>query len=403
MEKTFYYKARNLEGEQRAGVMVVEDQRQLQAALREDGFFITQLQEQKPKTKASFLSRGPSLKDLASLSRQLSVMIHAGLSLTSSLRLCAQQTENQALSSGLSQVLSQVEEGQALSTSFGQMPALFPPLFVHMVEAGENGGTLDLMLERLATYYEREYQLEQKIRSAMLYPIVVCLLAVVVLAVLIFFILPQFAGIFADFQVPIPTATQFLLDGAAFLTRFWLPILLVFLGIVLGFFAYIQTAQGKQWWDRVSLKLPLIGQLLNWTYTSRLARTLSTLVRGGTQILLALEITGKVVGNTHFQEAIRRAESRVEQGEDLATPLEEAQLLPALFLQLLKVGEETGALDEMLGQAADFYEEEVENTAQNLTSLLEPAIVIILGVVVGGLLVTTILPLYDLVSGMTGN
>lgn len=403
MEKTFHYRARNLEGELRAGVMVAEDQRHLQAALRQEGFFVTEIQEQKPKTKASLLFRGPSLKDLASLSRQLSVMIHAGLPLTASLRLCGQQTENKALSRGLFQALAQVEEGQALSVSLGQMPKLFPPLFVHMVEAGENGGTLDLMLDKLATYYEREYQLEKKIRGAMLYPTVVCLLAVVVLAVLIFFILPQFAGIFADFQMPIPPTTRILLDGAAFLTRFWLPILLVLLAIVLGFFAYLQTAEGKRWWDRASLKLPFIGQLLNWTFTSRLARTLSTLTRGGTPILLALEITGKVVGNTRFQEVISQVESRVEQGEDLATPLEEAQLLPPLFIQLLEVGEETGALDEMLGQAADFYEEEVENKAKNLTTLLEPAIVIILGVVVGVLLVTTILPLYDLVSGMTGN
>lgn len=400
MEKNFRYQARNLQGQTKAGVMAAEDPRQIASQLREEGFFITKIKEQKPQIKLNLFTPGPSLKDLASFSRQLSVMIHAGLSLTSSLRLCAAQTQNQLLATGLSQVVDRVEEGQALSVSLAEHPKLFPSLFVHMVEAGESGGTLDLVLSRLATYYEREYQLERRIRGAMLYPLLVSLLAVAVLAVLLFFILPQFAGIFADFEVPIPPSTQVLLNVAAFFARYWLLILLLLLGTVLGFFAYLQTQEGKKWWDHVSLQLPVVGELLNWTLTSRFARTLSTLARGGTPILLALEITSKVVGNARFQEVITLSRGRVEQGEELATPLEEAQLLPPLLLQLLRVGEETGTLDEMLERAADFYEEEVESKAKNLTTLLEPGIIIILGVVVAVLLVTTILPLYDLVSGM---
>lgn len=400
MGKTFRYQARSFEGELRQGTLAAENSAQVAAQLREEGFFVTKIQEQKPKPRLTLFAKDPSLQDLASLSRQLSVMINAGLPLTTSLRLCAGQVQNKLLAGGLSAVVAQVEEGQALSGSLAEHPQLFPSLFVHMVEAGESGGTLDLVLSRLATYYEREYQLEGKIRGALLYPLLISLLAVGVLAVMLFFILPQFAGIFADFEVAIPPTTQVLLAVAGFLSRFWLLILLVLLSVVLGLWAYLETPKGRYQWDHLSLKLPLLGELLGWTLTSRFARTLSTLTRGGTPILFALEISGKVVGNARFQEVIARVRSRVEQGEDLATPLEEAELLPPLVIQLMRVGEETGTLDEMLERAADFYEEEVEGKAKNFATLLEPAIIIVLGIAVALLMITTILPMYDLVSGM---
>ncbi len=396
----YRYKARSLAGEEKTGVIAAESPQQVAALLRQDGFFLTKVEEEKPKAPFSLWARKPTLKDLASFSRQLSVMIQAGLPLTTSLSLAAEQAPNKLLARGLEQVLEEVEEGAALSAALASHPRLFPPLFVHLVEAAENGGTMDWVLSRLATYYEREYQLEKQLRSALMYPAIVSFLAVVVLAVVLFFILPQFGEIFASFGVDAPPMTEYILQLAAFLRSWWLVFALVALGFVLGFWGYLGTARGKTWWDNFSLRLPVVGEIINWTLSARFARTLAILARGGTPILLTLDITGKVVGNARFQEEIANCSSRVEQGENLASPFAESKLLPQLLIQMMRVGEETGSLDQMLERGADFFEAEVESRTKSITTLIEPAIVIFLGALVGFLLITIILPMYDLISGL---
>ena len=397
----FRYRARNLEGVRKTGVMAADSSAQVAAMLRQDGFFLTGVEQHRSGGTAA-LARAPrpGLKELASFSRQLSVMIHSGLPLTAGLRLAAEQTRSRQLAAALSQVLADVEEGMSFSAALGKRPQ-FPALFVHLVEAGERGGALDLVLSRLALNYEREYQLESRVRSALLYPCVVCALALAVLLVVLFVILPQFSELFADFDVPVPALTRTILKGADFLTKRWFFFVLAAGSLIFGFWRYIRTEKGRAWWDEFSLKLPVFGQILNWTFTSRLARTLSLLTRSTIPILLALETTGKVVDNSKFKAELARCAKRVEQGGDLAGPLSETQLLPPLLIQMIRVGEETGSLDQMLERAADFFESEVERKTKNLASLLEPSIIVFLGAVVLLLLLTTILPLYELMSGMS--
>lgn len=349
------------------------------------------------KEKSSFnLLNRVSVKDKAFLIRQLATTINAGLPISQALNTLKEQIVNKKLKEVLEQVSRDVEGGMPLSTSFSRFPDVFSQIDVTLLAAGETSGTLDKVMIRLANTIENEYRIKRKIRSAMAYPSFIFVVIIGVIVIMTMYVMPQMEGLYASFGAKLPLLTRIALGISHGVTRYGIFILLILGAIVALLNRYIQTENGRLNWDKLKLSTPIIGLFLQKVYLARFARTLSGLVGSGVSILDSLSIVAKAIGNKVYENLILEAAKKVKGGIPLSTPLKSNKEFPPIVSQMVRVGEQTGEIDNMLTNLADYYEEEVDNFVKSMTSIIEPVVIVIMAVIVGFLLVAIMLPIYSI-------
>jgi type IV pilus assembly protein PilC len=396
--KSFEYSVRDRKGKLVSGKLEAPTEAALVQKLRGLGYAPVSVHETNAGMNRELKLPGSTrvkLKDLAVFSRQFATMINSGLSLLRSLGILTEQTENPALAKTLSEVRNSVEAGQSLSGALAKHPKTFPPLMVNMVRAGEVGGFLDSVLLQIAESMEAEVKLRSKIKSAMTYPVVVFVIAILAVAGMLLFIVPIFAKMFADLGGQLPAATRVLVFLSVAL-RYTAPFILV-LGIA-GLIVWGRirhTEKVRRFVDPLKLKIPIFGNLFRKVALSRFARNLGTMLRSGVPILQSLEIVGDTSGNVVLRDAAKSVEESVRRGETIAAPLAEHPVFPPMVVQMLAVGEETGAIDTMLHKISDFYDDEVEATTEALTSLIEPLMIAVLGGIVGAMIIALYMPIFS--------
>ena len=404
---TFAYSGRTRTGQNVTGERQADSMDAAVAALRRDQILVTQINPVREKAATKTVgkksrARKVDPKNLAVFTRQVSVMIDAGLPLVQCLEILGTQEEDKNFSETILATRGDVEGGASLADAMKKHPKPFDPLFTTMIAAGEAGGILDTILKRLATYIEKAVKLQSQVKSAMVYPIAVVVIATVVVGVILWKVIPTFANLFAGLGADLPLPTRVVITLSNNLVRFG-PFLIA--GVFAALFAFRQyyaTVGGRMTVDRIVLKLPILGSLMRKIAVARFCRTLSTLLASGVSILEALDITAKTAGNAVVEEAIYTTRKSIERGETIAAPLKETAVFPPMVVQMIGVGEATGALDTMLSKIADFYEEEVDVAVAGLLTLLEPLMIALLGGVVGGIVIAMYMPIFSLISQLTG-
>ncbi len=400
----FTYKGTNRSGGSVAGEMSASSKNELQGMLRRQQITATKMSEKGKEFNLPTFGSGVSAKELAIFTRQFSVMIDAGLPLVQCLEILATQQENKTFQKVLTGTRSAVEGGSNLSTAMKQYPKVFDPLYSNMVEAGETGGILDTILQRLSTYIEKNVKLKAAVKSALIYPIGVLTIAAGVIFLLLWKVVPIFATLFAGLGVDLPLPTKIVIGLSNFVgSVFGLLIVVGFVAIVFGIKIWYGTAQGRFAIDTVILKLPVLGILMRKIAVARFTRTLGTLISSGVPILEGLDITAKTSGNAVVERALFAVRKALEEGKSLTEPLKESQVFPGMVTQMIAVGEQTGAMDAMLQKIADFYEDEVDAAVKDLLTALEPVMIVFLGVVVGGVVISMYLPLFTLIGKLSGH
>lgn len=405
---TYAFKGRNRLNEIVAGERDAANQEELRALLRREQITMTQATENRRVISLPKLSRRKKAgaKELAVFTRQFSVMIDAGLPLVQCLDILAEQQNNLFFKDVLRQVRQNVEEGSTLYAALEKHPKVFDSLYTHMVEAGETGGVLDLILQRLATLIEKVVKLKRNIVSASIYPAAVIIVAIAAIAVIMVVVIPQFEQIFIGLLGPgeaLPLPTRIVMGISGFLAGWGGGALLA--GIIAASVAikyYYKTARGRWQIDTVLLKTPIFGSILRKVAVARFSRILSTLLSSGVPILQSLDITAKTAGNVIIEDAILKVRAGVERGENFVEPLKATKVFPHMVGQMIGVGEQTGALDSMLGKIADFYEEEVDTAIADLLALIEPVLIAFLGVTIGSIVISMYLPLFSLIGKLAG-
>jgi type IV pilus assembly protein PilC len=398
----FQWEATTRAGEKKRGTMDAENATVVESRLRADGLTIDRVKRTDGALNFTFGS-GVSSKDLQIFTRQLATMIDAGLPLVQCLEILSSQTPNKAFQRILQQVKSSVEQGSTFSDALKRHPKVFDELYVNLVAAGEVGGILDTILNRLAVYIEKAVKLRAQVKSAMFYPIGILVVAVGVIAVMLVKVIPTFESMYKQMNnAQLPGATKFVIGiSNGFIDKWY-----IYVGSVIGLFVIVTMARrtdgGREFFDRVLLRLPVIGPTLRKIVVARFTRTLGTLLASGVPILDALDICARTAGNRVVQQAISRAREKISQGHDMAGPLAESKVFPSMVVQMIGVGEQTGAMDQMLQKIADFYEEEVDAAVSAMTSLIEPIMMAFLGIVVGGLIIAMYLPIFKLAGNLQG-
>ncbi|MDO8987316.1 MAG: type II secretion system F family protein [Coriobacteriia bacterium] len=398
---TFNYSVRDKSGRIVKGAVEGESRDAVSAKLREMGYIILEVNQQGGFAALGNMSFGTGVKtkDVVIFARQFATMINAGLSLTKCLSILAQQTESVGLRNVIQQVATGVESGQSLSDSMSRHPKVFPPIFVNMVRAGETGGVLDEVLVRVADHFEAEAALKGKIKSAMTYPVAMGALVLIVLAAMMVFVVPTFEGMFKDMGGTLPAPTQLLVDISDFVSSIRGVIaLVVVIALSFAFKAWVKTVSGRYVWDGVKLRMPLFGTMVQKIALAKFTRTFGTLIAAGVPILSALDIVADTAGNEVVAKAVKGARSAIKEGETIAKPLSESSIFPSMLVQMIAVGEETGALDAMLNKIADFYDEEVSTAVDGLTSIIEPIMMATLGVIVGGMVIALYMPMFQVIT-----
>jgi type IV pilus assembly protein PilC len=399
MPETFEYKVRDSSGRLASGTLVADSQAGVVTRLREMGYVPLSVASHRAGVKRDITFRKKvKLKDLAVFSRQFSTMVNAGLPILKSLSILEQQTESRPLIKGLADIRREIERGSSLSAAMGKHPKVFNSMYVSMVRSGEAGGVLDSVLERLAANLEREVSLRHRIKSAMTYPVVVvCFVGLIMMAMLLF-IVPQFKSIYAQLGGVLPLPTRILLAVSDMFKHDFLFVVLGCGAAIWGFRRYVKTENGRYQWDKLKLKIPIFGQLFRKTALARFARVLGVLTRSGVPILQSLDVVSETVNNALMARAIKDVQESVKQGESLAKPLARHDLFPPMVVQMLAVGEETGALDTMLEKMATFYDEEVTAAVDALTSLIEPVLIFIVGGAVGMAVIALYMPMFNIIN-----
>jgi type IV pilus assembly protein PilC len=396
---TFLYKVRDFNGKVISGSTEADNENQVAERLREVGYFITSIKA-KDSSRDVQISFAPKVKlrDVAVFSRQFATMIQSGIALLRCLDILYDQQENKTFKKVIGQVKKAVEEGSSLSNALEAHPKVFPNLFVNMVSAGEVGGVLDEALDRLAEHFDKEHELKEKVKSATTYPLVISIFAIVVVNVMLIWVVPTFVAMFASFNAELPALTKAVVGLSNFMKKYY-PYMIGLTGVGIYIFnRYRKTPEGASQLDLLVLKIPVFGQMNLKLAVARFTRTLGTLVKSGVPILLALEVTEKTAGNIIIARGIAAARDSIKEGETIARPLEASGVFPAMVTQMIAVGEETGALDTMLNRIADFYDREVKFLVESLTSLIEPILIIFLAVIVGGIVASVMLPMFDMFS-----
>jgi type IV pilus assembly protein PilC len=401
--ETYAYKVRDRGGKLLEGTLEADSQQLLIGKLRSMGYMPIDIQHQNQAAmsrdlRMPFFANRVKLKDVAVLSRQFATMINSGLALLRALNILAEQTESRPLALIVNQVRIDVEKGSSLSAALARHPKAFSRLYVAMIRAGEVGGVLDSVLLRLAETIEKQVELRRKVRSAMTYPIVVMILVLLIVTAMLLFIIPMFKGLYQQLGGTLPVPTLILLDVSAIVRKFWYVIGAAQFGSVWGFKRWINSENGRNHWDTIKLKLPVFGLLVRKTALARFSRTLSALVRSGVPILESLDIVADTAGNHVVSVAVLDTQTAVKSGEPMSQRLERHPVFPPMVVQMMAVGEETGALDEMLDKIADFYDQEVEATVEALTSLIEPLLIVLMGGAVGGMVISLYLPMFNIIK-----
>jgi type IV pilus assembly protein PilC len=399
--RTYTYTAKNTAGGELVSSDVQAENEQAAAKLlMGQGLFPITIDEQKEKGAGgsiSFLNR-VSTKDRVLFTRQLSTLINAGLPLIQSLRTATEQVSNKTFQEIMKKVIASVEGGSSLSAAFGEFPKVFNQIYVALVAAGETSGTLDKALERLANQQEKDAAIASKIRGALIYPFIVLGVVIAVVIFMLTTLLPQVSSLYKDLKKTLPISTRILVSISNVITHFWWLVIILLVGLGYGLMQYIKSEPGRYQWDGLKLHIPIFGPLFRKVYMARFARTLSTLLASGIPMLEGLAIVEKAVSNAVVAQAIQRIIDKVRSGKALSESiLAEPSFIP-LVGQMSKIGEESGALDDMLGRVASFYESEVDTAVQNLSTIIEPVLMVFLGLVVGGVIVAVLLPVYGLVG-----
>jgi type IV pilus assembly protein PilC len=395
---SYEWKGRDRNGNPQTGVLIGDSKEAVIAALRRQQIVVTTVKEKGKEIALPRLGGGIKSKDIAIFTRQFSVMIDAGLPLVQCLDILGQQQENKGFQKVILQVRQDVEGGSSLAEAMRKHPQAFDDLYVNMVAAGEAGGILDTILQRLAAYIEKTVKLKAQVKSALVYPVAVIAVAVIVVYVILWKVIPVFASLFEGLGASLPFLTQIVVGISNFIGRFWWLIFILVGGGIFALRQYYQTDQGRYQVDRLLLRTPVIGVLLRKIAVARFCRTLGTLLASGVAILESLEITARTSGNKVIEEAIFQVRKEVEEGKSLAEPLAKTNQFPPMVCQMIGVGEQTGAMDTMLNKVADFYEDEVDTAVAGMMSLLEPIIISFLGVVIGVIVVAMYLPMFQLIS-----
>lgn len=401
MSPTYRYIARDWQGNTRDGVQTAGSLKEALEHLRGQKLVVLNVREQAGAARASsgrqaLFQRKVKARDFMIFCRQFGTMIASGMTALYALQVLSMQAEHPELKERVRQVAHALEKGSSLTDAFAMHPDFFPRIMVNMVAAGEAGGILEKVLERLASHFEKQHDLEEKIRSATTYPIIITIAMFLVMCVMVFFVLPRFASIFDSIGVPLPLITRMLLALIALVLRFWYIVLGTVFLLGLAFHFYIRTEEGRLNFDRFRLKLPVFGPIYRKAIVARFSRTLSTLLVSGVGILPALELVEKVIDNKVLGKSLERTREVIRQGQTMASPLRASGLFPPMLVEMVHVGEETGTLDEMLERTADFYEAEVAYVVERLSTVIEPVLILCIGVFVGLLIVSIITPLFEI-------
>ncbi len=393
------YSARTVAGEIRRAEIDLPSKDHVIAYLRKQKLIPVSVRE-KPKDISFTQRKKVKARDVVIFTRQFATMINAGLPLVQALDILAKQTENAVLKKAVQDTLYDVEAGNTLADAMSQHPKIFSQLYVNMVAAGESGGILDTILLRLATFLEKSEQLARKVKGAMIYPAVVLAVAVIAISILLLFVIPTFETVFASFNQTLPLPTRIVIGLSAILQGYWWAMGggLVIAIVILR--RWIGTATGRLKFDRFMLRVPVLGPLMRKAAIARFTRTLGTMLASGVTILDGLEITARTAGNRVIHDAVMESRTAIAGGKSIAEPLKETDVFPPMVTQMIHVGEETGDLDGMLSKIADFYDDEVDVAVENLLKVLEPALIVILGTIVGGMIVAMYLPIFGLVNAI---
>ncbi len=395
---TYSWKGRNPAGLVQEGVLAADSKEALVAMLRKQQILVTAVTEKGKEFALPKFGGGVSQKEIAIFTRQFSVMIDAGLPLVQCLEILGGQQTNRVFKKVLLQVRQDVESGSSLADSLRKHPKVFSELYSNMVAAGEAGGILDTILQRLSTYIEKVVKLRSAVRSASIYPAAVITIAIGVVTLILWKVIPTFATLFEGLGAQLPLPTRVTIAISNFLGR-WMPVLILLVGLaVFAVFRYHKTYSGRRRIDGLILRIPVIGILLRKIAVARFCRTLGTLVSSGVPILEGLEVTAKTAGNAVVEDAIMATRKSVEEGKSLSAPLGDTDVFPSMVVQMISVGEQTGALDAMLSKIADFYEDEVDEAVANLLALLEPVMIVFLGTIIGGIVISMYMPLFSLIN-----
>ena len=400
---TYAYVARARDGKKATGSLSAQNRQAAVQVLQSRGLTLDKLQEKQSTLRRAGAGKRVKSADLMVFTRQLSTIINAGLPLLQGLDILAEQTEDVHFARSIREIANDVEGGETFSEALRKQPRAFPDLYVSMVRAGEAGGDLDGVLMQLADYIEATEELKRRVRSAMTYPVAAFSLIILIAAGLIVFVVPQFAEIFGSFDQALPAPTQILITlSEAMRSSAALLVLGALVAAVIGVRLYGRTPGGRMQLDTMKLRLPVFGKLLRKVAISRFSRTLSTLTRSGVPILQALEIVERTSGNEVYAKAIRESGDSVRNGATLAEPLARSGQFPTMVTRMIGIGEKTGALEQMLTKVADFYDSEVKSTVDSLTSLIEPILIAMMGVVVGGIVIALFMPILQLSSLVQG-
>lgn len=400
----FEYHGLNSQGKSIRGTVDADNSRNARVKLKKDGIYVVDL---KDKTKVAKKTKGPkgpsnksvNVQDLSMMTRQLATLLKANVPLVESLAAVAEQVENETLSEAVSDIKNMVNEGATLHKSLAKYPRIFNKIYISMCEAGEMSGTLDVILIRLAEFTEAQHALTSKVRSAMLYPVLMFVITTALLMIIFIFVVPKIMTIFdASPDLVLPWYTKMVFDLSGFLVDYWYVILI---GAILSFTLFInwkRTPSGSEQWDAIILRMPIVGRLSRTIAVSRFARTLSTLLTGGVPMLGAMSIVRNVVNNEVIAKAIDMARDNISEGESIAGPLKKSGQFPPLVLHMISIGEKTGELEMMLGQVSDSYDFQVKNEVDGLASLLEPMMIVVMGCVIGLIVFSIMMPMFELLN-----
>lgn len=394
----FNYTARTLTGELQSGQIDLTSHDDVVAHLRKNRMIVVKVQQAPKDIKFDMFAKGISTRDIVIFTRQFATMINSGLPLVQALDILAEQSENKALKDVTRSVVYDVESGHTLADALRKHPKAFTELYVNMVAAGEAGGILDTILLRLATFMEKNDALVRKVKGAMIYPAVIFSVAGMAIVILLIFVIPVFQDMFAGIGQQLPLPTRIVIGASNVLKGYWWAI---GGGLGLSFWGikkYYATPSGKLNLDKLMLNVPVLGDLIRKSAVSRFTRTLGTLIASGVSILDGLEITAKTAGNRVIHDAVMESRASIAGGETIAAPLQKSKVFPPMVISMIAVGEQTGGLDEMLSKIADFYDEEVDAAVEALLSLMEPVMIVVLGVVVGGMIIAMYLPIFNMIQ-----
>ena len=399
---TYGYKAITKAGKEVKGSVEADNKDLAMAELRRQELTVIDLGEQSFLTKDIDIQIGgwPKARDLSVMCRQFVSMTKAGVSILESLKMLCEQTENKRLQDALKEVRISVEKGETLADSMAEHPKVFPAIMVNMVAAGEASGSLEIALERVATQLERSHKTQAMVKKAMIYPIAVCLVAVIVTIVMLVVVIPNYEDMFSQLGTELPWITMMYVNLSHVITNYWYIIIPIIIVLVIAIRYFAKTDLGKHVFGKMALKLPLIGKLTTKSAASMMARTMSTLLGAGVPLIEAVDIVSGVMSNIYFKEAMQDAREEITIGMPLSRPLQESGLFPPMVYQMIRIGEESGNTEEMLDKLADYYDEEVEMSVQSLMAAMEPLIIIVLAVVVGGLIAACMMPMMQMYTAL---